>query len=101
MSCIFLQSGLNLAIQTVQDELPLLYMNLNGSVIYDDAARFDSLRNSERATFMLNSGGFYTRMSFDQKDVSVQTALFSIYTTSFIIVLLMVSASFVCFIKLF
>ena len=65
-------------------------MDLNGSVIYDDASRFESLRDSERATFALKSGDFYTRMSYDQKDVSVETALFSIYTTSFIIVLLMV-----------
>ena len=66
-------------------------MNLNGNVVYNDADKYDSLRGSERATYELNDDNFYTRMSYDQKDVSIQNALFSIYTTSFIIVLLIVS----------
>lgn len=82
---------MQLAIDTVRDELPLLYMNLNGNVVYDDASRFDELRSSERATFELNDDNFRTKVSYDQKDVSIQNALFSIYTTSFIIVLLIVS----------
>ena len=83
---------MQLAIDTVQNELPLLYMNLNGNIVYDDASRFSDLRSSERATFELNDDNFRTRVSYDQKDVSVQNALFSIYTTSFIIVLLIVSS---------
>ncbi len=75
-------------------------MSLNGVVVYDDSDRYDALRSSERATYELNNDDFLTRMSYDQKDVSVQNALFSIYTTSFIIVLLIVSSTlssvFVC-----
>jgi hypothetical protein len=75
-------------------------MSLNGVVVYDDSDRYDALRPSERATYELNNDDFLTRMSYDQKDVSVQNALFSIYTTSFIIVLLIVSSTlssvFVC-----
>jgi hypothetical protein len=53
--------------------------------------RYDELRASERAIYELNDGGYKTRIAYDQKSESVQNALFSIYTTSFIIVLLVVS----------
>ena len=87
-----LQDGLSLAIQTVQDELPVLQIFSGGIVYYNDDSRFDELRSSEKSIYELNDDGYVTRISYDQKDVSVQNALFSIYTTSFIIVLLVVSA---------
>lgn len=39
--------------------------------------------------YELDADGFYTYMAFDQKDISVQSANFSMYTTTFIIFLLL------------
>lgn len=64
---------------------------LDGQVYYQDDSRYDALRGSEKAVFELNTDDYTTRIAYDQKDISVQNALFSIYTTSFIIVLLVVS----------
>lgn len=52
--------------------------------------RYDSLRSTEMMEYELKNGNFVTYIAFDQKDESVQGALFSIYTTSFVIVLLLV-----------
>lgn len=87
----FPQTGLDLALQTVMTELPAISIDLNGQIFYEDSSRYDELRASEKTIYELSDNGFTTRIAYDQKDVSVQNALFSIYTTSFIIVLLVVS----------
>jgi hypothetical protein len=75
----------------VQHELPVLALISGDTTYVDRLDRYSSLRDSEKAIFELNTDGYVTRIAYDQKYESVQNALFSIYTTSFIIVLLVVS----------
>ena len=86
-----LQSGLDLAIKTVKDRLPVIGIAFNGNYLYRDSSRISELRTVERTQFELEDDGLTTLMVFDQRYVAVQQALFSIYTTSFILVLLVVS----------
>jgi hypothetical protein len=85
-----LQDGLNLAIKFVSQELPVLAISLDGTMVVDDHDKVQSLRAAEKSIYELNDDGFTTRMTYNHKNYSVQNALFSIYTTSFIIVLLVV-----------
>lgn len=81
------QSGLNLAIANVQQRLPLLKLQFNSELVYLDPL-FHDRRQEEMATYELKTGGFRTLMAYDQHDQTRQSALFSIYTTVFIVVLL-------------
>lgn len=89
------QTGLELAISLVKQELPLIYIAFNGVTAYVDQDKVDSLRDSEISEFVFHSSSadLETVITFDQKYDSVQGALYSIYTTSFVIVLLLVSSS--------
>ena len=88
---LVLQTGLDLAIKTVKDRLPVIGIAFNDNYLYRDSSRISELRTVERAQFELEDDGLTTLMVFDQRFIAVQDALFSIYTTSFIIVLLVVS----------
>ncbi len=87
------ESGLQLAINIVNTELPLVYVAFNGIVNYVDQSQYDNLRTIEMGKYIFGSedGAGRSVIIFDQKYDSVQGALFSIYTTSFVIVLLLVS----------
>jgi hypothetical protein len=85
------QTGLDLAISIVKNDLPMIYLAFNGVVVYANQARYDELRPIEMTEFEFDHSGVNTIITFDQKYDSVQGALFSIYTTSFVIVLLLVS----------
>lgn len=80
-------TGLDLAIKNVQQRLPLVLLQFNDNLIFKDPL-YDDRRSEELATFKLSDSGFTTIMAYDQRDHTVQSALFSIYTTIFIIVLL-------------
>ncbi len=88
------ETGLQLAISIVQKELPLLYIGFNGVATYLDESRYNALRSSEMSEFAFGSiatTGIRTIVIYDQKYDSVQGALYSIYTTTFVIGLLLVS----------
>ena len=79
----------------MKQKLPVILINLNGDIIYEDKNALDSLRSVEMASFDLYANNnYHTYMSFDQRSNSVLSAKYSIYTTSFIIVLLLVSLDF-------
>ncbi len=87
------ETGLQLAIDIVKRELPLIYIGFNGVVAYIDQSRYDELRSSEMSEYnfgSIESIAIQTTIVFDQKYDSVQGALYSIYTTSFVIGLLLV-----------
>ncbi len=84
------ESGLQLAIDIIKRELPLIYLSFNGVVAYVDQSRYDELRSVEMSKFIFTSSTMDSTITFDQKYDSVQGALFSIYTTSFVIGLLLV-----------
>lgn len=79
--------GLDLAIRNVQERLPLLQLQFNDHLVFQHPL-FADRRSEELATFDLSDNGFTTRMAYDQHNQTVQTSLYSIYTTIFIIVLL-------------
>lgn len=87
------ESGLLLAIQNVESRLPLVFVRFN-DIDYFKSSIFDKRRTEELATYDLSTGGFTTRMAYDQHHHAVQAALYSIYTTSFIIVLLLLGVYF-------
>ena len=91
----YYQSGFLLAMKTLQHKLPILKMEFNGVVVYNEADVLSKLRVIEYSEFFDNGPGninnFITYITYDQREISVQTANYSLYTTSFIIVLLMVS----------
>jgi hypothetical protein len=77
-------------LSTLQNEFSLLRVIFNGTtILYND--RYEDLRRQEMYQFIYNFKGIDTIIIFDAKHDSVQSALFSIYTTSFVTVLLMVS----------
>jgi hypothetical protein len=83
------QSGLDLAIEVTKKKLPLIQLAFNGvNYYYND--RVTQLRSDEMANYEYSTSGFDSSIIFDQKVQSVQNALFSIYTTSFVISLLLV-----------
>jgi class 3 adenylate cyclase len=83
------QSGLLLAIQTVKDKLPVVEIILSGGMqYYIDQSLSDSLRPEEKVSYQLSSNGTTTMITFDQKHNSIISAQYSIYTTAFIVVLL-------------
>ena len=69
----------------------MLSIQLDGQYKYNDQSTIDALRVEEMARFELVTNGFTTDITYNQREMSVQNALYSIYTTSFIIVLLVVS----------
>lgn len=86
-----LQSGYLLGIKTILHKLPVLLIEVDGVEEYVDRDTLDIRRAVELQKYEVKDGAFSTLVTFDYKKQSVQTALFSIYTTSFIIVLLVVS----------
>eukprot|EP01031_Cornospumella_fuschlensis_P027048 gene27048-32682_t len=81
--------GFNLALNVVHEQLDVIAIKFNDDFFFRDGNKMDNLRPVEMLQYELDEGGFYTYMAFDQKNYSVQGALFSIYTTSFIIFLLL------------
>ena len=69
---------------------PVIGIKLNDEWYIRDKSLIESLRSSERAIYAVDDPGFHTLMIFDQKKISVETSLNSIYTTLFIIFLLVV-----------
>lgn len=79
-------------LSTLQNEFSMLRIISNGtSVLYND--RYEDLRRQEMYQFKYTFKGIDTIIHFDAKYDSEQSALLSIYTTSFVTVLLMVSTS--------
>lgn len=79
-------------LSTLQNEHSLLRVISNGAtLLYND--RYEDLRRQEMHEFKYHFKGIDTIIYFDAKYDSVQSALSSIYTTSFVSVLLMVSTS--------
>lgn len=83
------EDGLLLAISTVKSQLPVLSIVLNGNTYFRDSSALDRLRDEEVVEYYFSGSGTSTNIIYDQKSESINSALFSIYTTSFIIVLLM------------
>jgi hypothetical protein len=79
--------------------LDILKIDLNGHINYMNDKIYD-LRLVEKASYVADYSGFSTVITFDQYNSSMQGALYSIYTTSFIIVLLIVSFSLFFFISI-
>ncbi|RYY84825.1 hypothetical protein EON63_08515 [archaeon] len=75
----------------VREQLDVIAIKFNDDFYYRNDDKMDGLRPVEKLQYELDEGGFYTFMVFDQKHYCVQGSLFSIYTTSFIIFLLLVS----------
>jgi class 3 adenylate cyclase len=70
--------------------LPVLAVIFNNDYdFYYDAERIHELRSIEMTEYYLSSNGTSTTVIYDQKDVSVTAAEFSMYTTAFVIVLLL------------
>jgi len=88
------ESGLLLALQTVQSELPVISLYLDSYYYYDDATKVADLRAEEKRQLERSVDGFYTKILYNVRDQSVDEALFSIYTTSFVIVLLIFGTYF-------
>ncbi len=84
---------MDLAISEVRKRLPVLKIEFNDLVYYVDQPALDARRLVEIAEYSESSDfiDFNTYITFDNREISVQGALYSIYTTSFIIVLLLVS----------
>eukprot|EP01040_Poterioochromonas_malhamensis_P011691 gene11691-12756_t len=83
------QSGLILACSTVIDQLPVVSIIFNDNYNYFlDQSLISDLRPDEQLTYYYNTNGTSTSITYDQRSNSINSALFSIYTTLFIIVIL-------------
>jgi class 3 adenylate cyclase len=70
--------------------LPVLAIVFNnGYPYYHNTLRIEELRTSEKIEYSLSSNGTSTTVIYDQKDISITSAQFSMYTTAFVIVLLL------------
>jgi hypothetical protein len=79
-------------LSTLQNECSLLRVIYDGTtILYND--RYEDLRRQEMQEFKYQFKGIYTIIYYDAKYDSVESALLSIYTTSFVSVLLMVRIS--------
>mmetsp|Transcript_28112 Transcript_28112/g.63688 ORF Transcript_28112/g.63688 Transcript_28112/m.63688 type:complete len:862 (+) Transcript_28112:138-2723(+) len=86
-------SGLTLAVSTVIDQLPVLSILVDGvSYAYDE--KVSELRDVELRVYELNTEGFTTQIIYDLHNHSREAAFFSMYTTSFVIVLLIAGTYF-------
>jgi class 3 adenylate cyclase len=71
-------------------KLPVLAIMFNDNEnFYYNAHRIHQLRSSEMLEYYVNSNGTSTTVIYDQKDISITSANFSMYTTAFVIVLLL------------
>jgi class 3 adenylate cyclase len=83
------ESGLLLAINQVITRLPAIDITFNGGeTYYTNKHLMDTLREEEKIQYSYNTNGFLTEITYDMKDNSIASALYSIYTTAFIMVLL-------------
>lgn len=79
-------------LSTLQNECSLLRVIYDGTtILYND--RYEDLRRQEMQEFKYQFKGIDTIIYYDAKYDSVESALLSIYTTSFVSVLLMVRIS--------
>ena len=79
-------------LSTLQNENSLLRVIFDGkTILYND--RYEDLRRQEMYEIKYPFKGIDTIIYFDAKNDSVESALLSIYTTSFVSVLLMVRIS--------
>lgn len=72
-------------------QLDVLRISFNGEDYFVEADTLDNRRDAEISIFEASSDGFKTRMTFDQLRVSQLGGEFSLYTTLFVISLLIVS----------
>ncbi len=71
-------------------QLPVVAIIFNDTYrYYFDDSLLDSLRDSEMIDYYLNTDDISTQIIYDQKSQSVITAEYSIYTTSFVVGLLL------------
>jgi hypothetical protein len=79
-------------LDTTIRELPVIGVKLNG-YWYHKTEKINELRDEEMVSFesISTDGLVSTLVIFDQYNLSVQSALYSIYTTIFIVGLLIVS----------
>jgi len=87
------EKGYNLILSTIHDEYSILRIIFNGTtLLYNE--RYEDLRRVEMRPYIYAFNGTTTLITFDIKDNSIQDALYSIYTTSFVIFLLMIGIYF-------
>lgn len=84
------ETGLVLAVDSVQRRLPLVLVRFNSLDYLHNDSIIHARRTEELATYTLRDSvtGFVTTMAYDQKRQSVESASYSMYTTTFIVVLL-------------
>jgi len=86
------QDALYMVLTTTENQTPVLGIQLNNWWYMQNVDRINALRDVELAAYVANGDGFQTLMIFDQKAASIESSLYSIYTTLFVIVLLVVSS---------
>lgn len=82
------EQGLQMVLDTTIAQTSVIGIKLNNHWFMRDIDRIDSLRNVELSIYLATDPGFQTYMIFDQQRSSINSSLFSIYTTLFIIFLL-------------
>lgn len=82
---------MSVALQQTLDQTNVIGIDLNNIWYFRDSSKLSYLRSSERNEYYSNSGPISTYMIFDEKSSSVSNSLYSIYTTLFVIFLLLVS----------
>ena len=92
--CLFvIQTSFDVAVNTAIQNTPIIFIQFNDDApYYFNEARLSELRrNVETVTYIATDNGFLTSVIFDQYSSSQTASSYSIYTTLFIIVLLLVS----------
>lgn len=69
-------------------------IDLNGKIVHDNIQKFNVLRPEEYIAFKAERPSFYTIITFDQRSLVLNRALYSIYTTIFIIGCLVIGIFF-------
>lgn len=86
-----IQAGLQLTLDNVEANTPVLSIQINGNYLLNYQERIDELRKVEMAYYSSEYQNVQTSMIFDNLVKSQEEARFSMYTTLFITFLLVVS----------
>lgn len=85
-----MQAGLQKVISYTANNLPLIFLAINGVQMYKDSTAFDAAREIDKTEYNSELNGVTVDSIFDSSAESAEGANFSIGTTIFVMVLLLV-----------
>eukprot|EP01035_Chromulina_nebulosa_P020916 gene20916-27110_t len=88
------ENAFDLTLENTISNTPVIGILLNDNWYYKRQDLFDKLRNEEKAVFEYSNSGYYSKLEYNQRHLSVKTAQYSICTTIFIIFLLLAGSYF-------